>query len=399
MLYCLVLGYPSAVNAQSQSTGEAPMSEYTVVCYYFPNYHVDPRNEARHGKGWTEWELVKQAKPRFPGHRQPKIPLWGHGDESAPEVMAKKIDAAADHAIDVFIFDWYYYDDGLFLQGCLERGFMKAPNAARMKFALMWANHDWYDIHPATLAHPPELLYRGTVTQETFEDMTDYVIETCFRHPSYWTIGGCPYFSIYELHTLVKGLGGVDAVARAVARFREKTRAAGFPGLHLNAVSWGVQLLPGETAVDNPEALIQRIGFDSVTSYVWVHDVPLTQFPETPYAEALEKIESVWQRNADRFAVPYFPNVTMGWDSSPRCNQDDTFTNKGYPFTSALGGNTPDAFRNALEKAKAFLDARPNTRKTLTINCWNEWTEGSYLEPDTESAMAYLEAVRDVFRP
>ncbi|MBI5820822.1 MAG: glycoside hydrolase family 99-like domain-containing protein, partial [Verrucomicrobia bacterium] len=27
----------------------------------------------------------------------------------------------------------------------------------------------------------------------------------------------------------------------------------------------------------------------------------------------------------------------------------------------------------------------------------NEWTEGSYLEPDTVHGLKYLEAVRDVF--
>ena len=30
--------------------------------------------------------------------------------------MAQKIAAAADHGINAFIFDWYYYDDGLFLE-------------------------------------------------------------------------------------------------------------------------------------------------------------------------------------------------------------------------------------------------------------------------------------------
>ena len=38
----------------------------TIACYYFPNYHVDPRNEAAHGPGWTEWELVKRADRAFP---------------------------------------------------------------------------------------------------------------------------------------------------------------------------------------------------------------------------------------------------------------------------------------------------------------------------------------------
>ncbi|HPO15575.1 MAG TPA: glycoside hydrolase family 99-like domain-containing protein [Candidatus Hydrogenedentes bacterium] len=51
--------------------------------------------------------MVKQAQPKFPGYKQPKVPLWGYTNESDPNVMAKKIDAAADHSVDVFLFDWY----------------------------------------------------------------------------------------------------------------------------------------------------------------------------------------------------------------------------------------------------------------------------------------------------
>ena len=81
-----------------------------TAAYYFPNYHVDPRNEKIHGTGWTEWELMKHATPRFPGHDQPKVPLWGYEDEADPVAMAKIMDAAADHGIDAFVFDWYWYE-------------------------------------------------------------------------------------------------------------------------------------------------------------------------------------------------------------------------------------------------------------------------------------------------
>lgn len=381
------------VEEHTMKTPEKP----TIACFYFPNYHVDPRNEDRHGAGWTEWELIKKATPRFEGHHQPNVPAWGYENEDEPQVMAKKIDAAADHGIDAFIFDWYYYDDGPFLERGVEQGFMKAPNTDRMQFGVMWANHDWIDIHPASLNTKPELLYPGTVTPETFDKMTDHLIKNYFSHPSYWCIEGCPWFSVYELHTLMKSFGGVDATAKALQQFREKTIAAGFPGLHLNAVAWGVQILPNETVVKDVETLIERLGFDSVTSYVWIHEIPLDTFPQTPYREVMEKATGIWVREVNRFGVPYYPNVTMGWDSSPRCRQEDPFENKGYPFMASMSDNTPAAFGEALEKVKAFLQSHPQCNNTITINCWNEWTEGSYLEPDTRNGMAYLDQIKRVF--
>ena len=40
---------------------------------------------------------------------------------------------------------------------------------------------------------------------------------------------------------------------------------------------------------------------------------------------------------------------------------------------------------------------QPRGPRILTINSWNEWTEGSYIEPDTVHGLKYLEAIRDTF--
>jgi hypothetical protein len=373
------------------------VNNHQVGVYYFGNYHADPRNEAVHGPGWTEWELVKLARPRFPGHQQPKVPLWGYEDESDPAVMAKKIAAAADHAITHFIFDWYWYDDGPFLNRPLEQGFLKAANNDRLKFALMWANHDWVDIHPHKQHSRYPLLYPGPVRRQTFDTVADYVIENYFRHPCYWKIDGCPYFSFYELMTLMAGLGSVEATRDALTSFRAKTRQAGFPDVHLNAVIWGVQLLPIEQAITDLAHLLRVLGFDSVTSYVWIHHVRLPSFPTTPYEYVMREAVAHWDRAKGQYGLPYHPNVTMGWDSSPRAVQSDVYTDSGYPFMPVLDGNTPARFEAALRHAKAFLDRDAQQPKLLTINAWNEWTEGSYLEPDTFHGMGYLEAIRNVF--
>ena len=66
---------------------------------------------------------------------------------------------------------------------------------------------------------------------------------------------------------------------------------------------------------------------------------------------------------------------------------------------STTVGSTPEKFEATLRRAKDWLDKNPQPRmpKLVTVNSWNEWTEGSYLEPDTVNGFGYLEAVRRVF--
>jgi hypothetical protein len=383
-----------AADDHTKQTGK--LSPVTVSCYYFPNYHPnDPRNQELKGTGWSEWELVKEARPRFKSHHQPNVPLWGYTDESDPKVMAQKIEAAASHGINAFIFDWYWFDDGPFLERGLDEGFLKAANNDRIKFSIMWANHDWIDIQPYKKDSPRKVLYKGTVKKQTFDKMCDYIISMYFKHPSYWKIDGKPYFSIYELNKLMQSFGSIEATRAALDQFRTKAKKAGFSDIHLNAVVWGHSILPGEQKPANPANVVKRLGFDSVTSYVWIHHVSLPEM-QTDYKYVQEEYFKYWTKAQSLFDVPYYPNVTMGWDSSPRAHQDDPFGNFGYPFMHTIAGNTPERFQQALQATKQRLEKSAG-QHILTINCWNEWTEGSYLEPDTRNKMAYLEAVKNVF--
>lgn len=373
--------------------------ETEVFAYYFPQFHADPVNDRWHGSGWTEWDLVRNARPRYPGHQQPRIPAWGEFDESDPRNSEREIALAADHNLSGFIFDWYWYSDAPFLNRALEQGFLNAANRERLKFALMWANHDWLDIFPAPASAERSLLAEGATSRESFDRMCDYVIESYFGHANYWRIDGALYFSIYEIGTFIKGLGGIDNARAALDSFRAKVREAGLGDLHLNAVLWGFTVLPSESTLQDPNRVVEALGFASLTTYAWVHHYPPEThgFPAGSYQHAAARSYAAWDEYRNAYDLPYHPNVSVGWDPSPRTRQDADYVDHGYPWTATLEGSTPEMFGEALQRARAFADAMPPSERIITINAWNEWTEGSYLLPDTVNGLAYLEQIRQTF--
>ena len=372
-----------------------------VAAYYFPNYHTgDERHSKNPDKGpeWSEWELVKEAKPRFENHEQPKVPMWGYLDEKDPKVMELKINTAVEHGIDCFIFDWYMYEDGPFLNKCIDEGFLQAENTNKIKFALMWANHDWKNIHPHQRGTPVQLLYPGIVSPDRFDAICDHVIEKYFKQQNYWKIDNKPYFSIYDIKRFVNGFDNVNEAKKALIKFDSKAKKAGFDGIHLNIVAWGSPILPGEEAPMNLTEIVNTFGFTSATSYVWIHHVPINVPKDIDFLHVFNSYLKYWDQKTTEYTIPYIPNVTMGWDSSPRTVQSYDWNGTwGYPYTGIIVNNTPENFKAALAKIKEKILENPNTPNIVTINCWNEWTEGSYLEPDTKYGLKYLEAIQSVF--
>jgi hypothetical protein len=399
MLLLLAIGNSSL--AQS-----APKKAYEVAVYYFPNYHVDSINERWHGKGWTEWDLVKISRPRFEGHLQPKVPTWGYFNEADPAWAAKEIDAAADNGIDVFIYDWYWYEPfGQYLQEGLEKGFLKAPNNQRLKFALMWANHNWANIHPTPYTNFQEKLTDGKVSAATWNTITDYIIEHYFKQPNYWKIDGKPYFSIFETTNFIASFGSLENAGAAMQLFEDKVKKAGFPGLHFNCIDQGLTDNSVQQALHNKATngdAFKALKTASLTSYnfLYAYDLSKAGWPTASYQKAIEANCTYWPVIGNKYpGIEYYPNVTMGWDVTPRLVQSDKFdTFKGYPWTPVFNGdNTPEAFQSALVKAKAFVDLKNYKHKIVILNAWNEWTEGSYLLPEERTGTKYLEAIKNVF--
>lgn len=376
------------------------MDRPTVLAYYFPDWHKDARNAEWFGPGWDEWELVHAARPRFPGHRQPRVPLDGTFDEATPEAAANQIRLAKEYGVDGFLVDYYWYDDGPYLQGALDDGLLAAENSADIKFALMWANHELINIfpHDDPRNYGADRLKDGAIDRSAFERMAHHVIEKYFSCSNHLTVDGRPWFTIYDVGGFIAGMGGVSQAIDALDWFRGEVRKAGFPGLHLNAVIKGSEVLPTAITAHVPSELVEELGFDSATSYVWVHHADIRSF-DFPISSIEPLRESAFRQYDSIVAdldIPFYPNVTVGWDSSPRTRQDIDFERGRYPWTT-VWDPTPEQFGDGLRAARDFIERHQPEHPMITINAWNEWTEGSVLLPDTHNGYQYLEAVRKIF--
>ncbi|MBN1903357.1 glycoside hydrolase family 99-like domain-containing protein, partial [Candidatus Sumerlaeota bacterium] len=361
------------------------MQNFDIAAYYWPAYHDEPLWRRFMPDGIGEWQTIKKSLPKFDGHYQPRVPLWGYQDEADPKVMQKKIDAAADHGVNVFIFDWYWYNNAPFLEDSLKKGFLKAKNNSRIRFYLMWANHDATTLWNLEKSHNPELIWKGAVSRTKFDCAIERVIKEYFPHPSYYMINGNPVFSIYELGTLINGLGGIPETRKALDSFREKARLAGFAGVHIQAILWALiptsaSMVPGDKSVTQANT-IKALGIDSLTNYQWCHYV----WANGLYKDWGSHAVASWDKWHDEFPVPFFPHVSIGWDTNPRF--------KAF-IKDLITGSNPEDFEEYLGKAMAYIERHDISPRLITINSWNEWSEGSYLEPDKVFGMRYLEAVR-----
>lgn len=362
--------------------------DYYVAAYIWPSCHHDERfGDMLWPEGTGEWEVIKKGTPRFEGHYQPRVPLWGYELDDDPDVMERWIDAATDHGVNVFIFDWYWFDGGPFLESSLNNGFLKAENKGKMKFYVMWANHDvrrnYWNVHK--FEDDTSILWEGAVDRENFDIVVDRVINQYFKQPNYFKIDGEPVFMVFAPNNLVKGLGGLENTKVALEYFREETIKAGFPGMHLQFRAGGGMepgLLSGAYSEGKSvNEIVEYLGVNSVTKYNWGHNPDYIRLGD----ETLTK-----RRKLDEtLNVPYFPNVSIGWDDTPR------FPHKGKEHVT-YHNKSPESFAAFLQKAKEYCDERPGETNLITLFSWNEWVEGSYLLPDMKYGFKHLEAVRRV---
>ncbi|MBN2707237.1 MAG: glycoside hydrolase family 99-like domain-containing protein, partial [Deltaproteobacteria bacterium] len=192
-----------------------------LLAFYLPQFHEIPENNAWWGQGFTEWTNVRSARPRFPGHAQPKLPAGeNYYDLARPEVLREQARLAREHGISGFIFYHYWFKGRRLLQTPLAN--LLADQDCNLSFALCWANESWtrrWD------GREDEVLIRQEYSQD---DDLEHIraLLPVFRDQRYIKIADRPLLLLYRSEQLPNA-------AATAALWRREARAAGFPDLFL----------------------------------------------------------------------------------------------------------------------------------------------------------------------
>ena len=393
----IAVGIPADVQAAEEAR------QLDVMVVYYPHWHRYPKGDEWFGADkWKagEWVFVKNPKTRFKGQINFK-PFPGYLDGSNPEDVETEIALAANVGINVFLYDYYWYNGEKTQEEAIEKGFLNAKNRNLMKFALMWCYHERRDQFRPPMPNGSKerrSLMNLAHTPEEFLGLIDYSIAHYFNQPEYYRKDGKLFFSIYNVPYLWEKWGKDETKIRnAIQEARRRVRAAGLGELHMNA-----------QGVD-PKNTVQMaaLGFDSFTRYGFnaycVKDAA-KRFKAGEvcfdFSEIDGRLQEYWKDMQEASPVPYIPTVPSGWDSSLRCRLDIPFPWVGeinYPCSPTFTNNTDVLFEKYLREAKAAALADPKKPGIVYINAWNEYTEGCWLLPDVRRNDLKLRAIARVF--
>ena len=368
------------LNAAIDSRVSLHSKRFEVVAYNYPGWHSTPFMDKKFEKGWTEFEVLRNSKPLYPGHLFPKYPLWGYFNEADAAGGEREIEAASHYGIDVWMIDWYWFNGTMLFHEQLENGFLKAPNRSRLKFAIMWAFDDWTNLFPARSPSDAVILLKQETDEQDMLRLTDYCINHYFHQPNYWRIDGKIVFGIFNLGGLLRYLSS-DQLKRVFGQMRERVARAGLGDLHIQA----------SHGYDGHEGELRALGFDSATLYHtfgWTYDGTRPPGSRTPYGDAAVNTIRRWHETSAKVSVPFFPDCPVGWDDSARYGKEAAMVTQ----------RTPDQYERLLRAAQYFSAASSTGPNIIFMSSWNEWTEDHVLLPDTVFGYSYLDAVRRTFR-
>lgn len=343
--------------------------EVKVICFYLPQFHAIPENDAWWGTGFTEWTNVEPAQPQFINHYQPHVPgELGYYNLLEKATQQRQIELAKLYGIEGFCFYFYWFGGTRLLEKPIEN--YLNDSTLDLPFCLCWANENW--------SRRWDGLDHEMLIAQQHSPVDDIAFIECvakyMKDDRYIRIDGKPLLLVYRP-------GLLPAPRETVARWRNWCRDHGIGEIYLAYTQSFEALDPASYDFD---AAIEFPPNNSALINVNDKVVPLRADFEANVYDARVLVER--SENYHQPAYKLFRSVCPSWDNTARRK------NKGSILINSNPGIYQRWLTNAIQYTKKAY-SHPDERLVF-VNAWNEWAEGAHLEPDQRYGYAYLEATR-----
>ena len=356
-------------SEQAISTDEANTDlSAKLIAFYLPQFHPIPENDLWWGKGFTEWTNVKRARPQFKDHYQPQLPTeLGFYDLRDFEVLERQAGLARQFGVHGFCFHYYWFGGRRVLERPLDMSL--ARKSPRLPFCCCWANENWtrrWDGLDNEVLLRQE--YEGDWAERFIRDLLPVLADE--RHIQ---VGGAPLLLVYRVDALPEP-------PRVAERWREIAQREAGLELHLAAVqSFGIE---------DP----RPYGFDAAV-----------EFPPHPFGKRAGTAEVRRLKRGFNGAIEDYDELVRvllakpwpdhRWYRGLMPSWDNTARRGSNAYIAA--GSSPEAYGRWLaELVPQALSRSDDQEPLLFVNAWNEWAEGTHLEPDDRYGRGWLEATR-----
>lgn len=357
-----------------------------VIINYLPQFHEIPENNKWWGKGYTDWVAVKNAKPLYIEHSQPKIPLdenyYSLDDVNTIRWQAK---LARDYGAYGFAIYHYWFNSNLNLLDTPANLILQHKDID-INFCFIWDNATWKrtwsnvkhanDWAPGFDEDSSNLSDSGILAELNYGEEKEWKVHfdwllPFFKDSRYIKIDNKPVFGFFQpindINTIRKmtkywnalaiqnGFSGVYCMSRS-----------NYNGLDLNYIFRYTPLVP-TTKVSYIKYKLNDI-LHKRTGKVRFYD----------YDKCWNEILKEAKKTKDNVFLSGF----VAFDDTPRRGKNGRI----------ITGSSPEKFEMYFTK---LLDISSRQNKEFVfLTAWNEWGEGCYLEPDEENKYDYLNALR-----
>lgn len=330
-------------------------TDIKVLTFYLPQYHTFKENDEWWGKGFTEWTNLKKSLPRFNNHYQPRIPHsdFGYYTLDNIETIEKQINLAKQHGIYGFCFYYYWFSGKRLMEKPLD---LFINSDINFPFCLCWANENWTR---AWDGQKKDVLIKQDYSDDDYEkfiiDLKKYLIDK-----RYIKIENKPVIMVYNPKE-------IPDFKTTVQKWRFYAKKHGIGEIYIMS-----KCDLADESYKNTEFIDaefdfppQGIGRDET------HVTGLDSKKIFNYKKVVDDMEYLYKKHYT--LKPFYYSCTMGWDNSPRRKEDYTIyynysLESFYRWVKLIVNET----RKRNKKENRFM----------FVNAWNEWCEGTYLEPD-----------------